>query len=251
MSAPTPIKEQLDPVEVLNGFLRGEQAAVESYDAVIDNHLDQPIPGLIENRECHRGRARLLSDRIVQLNATPVAAPEHLVGIWVGVWKGLGQLIEGSANVLGKQEGLLALADDEDRLLTSYRKNLGLLDPQSRSVVESGILPNQERTCQVARVLAQGGDTHDTPRQGPGIGVPLILFVAGLTVGLGACGERPVVLHQVPEPAYSAIIEQADGRLITAIQQDRLYGRERFSVTVVDGDQHQRYAVDDAGNACP
>lgn len=128
-----------EAVGKLNSFLRGEISAVETYRQALDKVTDPSIRSQLQDCEQdHQQRIDLLRQRISSLGGTP----EQGSGAW-GVWA---KLVQGGGNLLGEKTALQALEEGEDHGLDDYRRDLDELDGETRSWVESNILPNAERT---------------------------------------------------------------------------------------------------------
>ena len=128
-----------DVVGKLNSFLRGEISAVETYRQALDKITDPAIRAQLQSCEQdHEQRIELLRERISELGGTP----ERSSGAW-GVWA---KLVQGGGNLLGDKTALQALEEGEDHGLNDYRRDLDELDGETRSWVESNILPMAERT---------------------------------------------------------------------------------------------------------
>jgi hypothetical protein len=74
----------------------------------------------------------------VQMGGTPADSS--------GAWGTFAKFVEGSAVSFGEKAALQALEQGEDHGLNDYRRDLSELDEESRSFVESEILPAQEQT---------------------------------------------------------------------------------------------------------
>ena len=123
----------------LNAFLRGEISAVETYRQALDKVSDPGIRSQLEDCEQdHQQRIVLLRERITSLGGKP----EESSGAW-GVWA---KLVQGGGNLLGEKTTLQALEEGEDHGLNDYRRDLEDLDGETRSWVESNLLPKAERT---------------------------------------------------------------------------------------------------------
>jgi hypothetical protein len=125
-------------VNLLNSLLRGERAAVETYDQAIEKTKDAPEPALTENRLCHFNRISVISNRITALGGKAQESS--------GAWGAFAKVAEGSAKVFGFRAAVAALEEGEDRGLADYRTAVGKLDESSRHAVETVLLPAQERT---------------------------------------------------------------------------------------------------------
>jgi rubrerythrin len=126
-------------VDVLNSFLRGEQAAVETYRQALEKVKDAPYRTPLE--EClrsHTERVRALTERIVRLGGKPSQGS--------GPWGAFAKLVEGAAKVFGYKSAIAALEEGEDHGLRDYRQDLDSLDIETRTWFDALILSEQERT---------------------------------------------------------------------------------------------------------
>lgn len=133
-------------VEQLNSFLRGELAAVETYDQVLnridDAQVKQP---LWEARASHGRRADLLRQRIEVLGGEPSSTS--------GVWGGFAKLVQGGANLFGVERAIAVLEEGEDHGREDYRADLRDLSDDTQHFVSKTILPEQLRTHDVVSAL--------------------------------------------------------------------------------------------------
>ena len=129
---------QQGTVDLLNSFLRGEISAVETYRQAIDRLSDDPLPELRENLASHQRRVEVLQREIISLGGVPESGS--------GAWGAFTRLIEGGAALLGRGPALAALEEGEDRGLAQYRKDTHKLPGATRLLVESELLPDQQRT---------------------------------------------------------------------------------------------------------
>ena len=126
-------------VDTLNGFLRGEISAVETYRQALDKLQTSPSRVQLEQcRRSHEQRVERLRREVVRLGGKPEEGS--------GAWGAFASLVEGSAKVLGEKAAISALEAGEDRGLKLYRDEMGKLDATARAVIESEVLPEQERT---------------------------------------------------------------------------------------------------------
>jgi uncharacterized protein (TIGR02284 family) len=133
-------------VDTLNGFLRGEISAVETYRQAIEKVGSGSTRGQLEDcKHSHEQRAAKLRDQIAQLGGEPAKSS--------GAWGAFARLVEGGAKVFGDRAAVSALEEGEDHGLKLYRDDLDKLDPASRQVVELDLLPAQERTHQSISAL--------------------------------------------------------------------------------------------------
>ena len=128
-----------DVVGKLNSFLRGEISAVETYKQALDKVTDPAIRSQLQScEEDHEQRVELLRARITELGGKPDTGS----GAW-GVWA---KLVQGGGNLLGEKTALQALEEGEDHGLNDYRRDLDELDSETRTWVESNLLPKAEQT---------------------------------------------------------------------------------------------------------
>jgi demethoxyubiquinone hydroxylase (CLK1/Coq7/Cat5 family) len=137
---------QKTTVDTLNGFLRGEISAVETYRQALDKLQASPSRMQLEQcRGSHEQRVERLRQEVVRLGGQPEEGS--------GAWGAFARVVEGSAKVLGEKAAISALEEGEDRGLKLYRDEIGKLDATARSVIESEVLPAQERTHQSLSTL--------------------------------------------------------------------------------------------------
>jgi len=128
-----------DVLGKLNSFLRGEISAVETYRQAIEKIKDPAIRTQLQSCEQdHEKRIELLRERITSLGGKP----DQGSGAW-GVWA---KLLQGGGDLLGEKTALSTLEQGEDHGLNDYRRDLDALDGETRSWVESTILPKAEQT---------------------------------------------------------------------------------------------------------
>ena len=128
-----------DVLGKLNSFLRGEISAVETYKQALDKVTNPRIRSQLQScEEDHEQRVELLRARITELGGKPDTSS----GAW-GVWA---KLVQGGGNLLGEKTALQALEEGEDHGLNDYRRDLDELDTETRSWVESNLLPKAEQT---------------------------------------------------------------------------------------------------------
>ena len=126
-------------VDTLNGFLRGEISAVETYRQALDKLQTSPSRGQLEQcRLSHEQRVERLRREVLRLGGKPEEGS--------GAWGAFAKLVEGSAKILGEKAAISALEEGEDHGLKLYRDEIGKLEATARSLIESELLPAQERT---------------------------------------------------------------------------------------------------------
>jgi hypothetical protein len=126
-------------VEALNGFLRGEISAVETYRQAIEKLSGSPTRGQLEDcRRSHELRVNKLRQEVARLGGDPADGS--------GPWGAFARLVEGGAKAFGERAAVAALEEGEDHGLKLYRGDLEKLDTTSRQFVEMDLLPAQEQT---------------------------------------------------------------------------------------------------------
>jgi uncharacterized protein (TIGR02284 family) len=126
-------------IDQLNSFLRGEMAAVETYQMALDK-LDTASTArdeLLVNLKSHQDRVMMLQDALTALGATPAESS--------GPWGTFAKAVEGAAKTLGDKMAVSALEEGEDHGLKDYKKDIDKLDPECRNIV-ARLLPQQQQT---------------------------------------------------------------------------------------------------------
>jgi hypothetical protein len=135
-----------DTIETLNKFLRGELAAVETFNQAIERLKTSSFSAdLAECRRSHEERVELLRQQIVRLGGKPVEGS--------GAWGSFANLVEGGAKLFGEKAALSALEEGEDHGVKLYRDEAAKLDAMSRDLLERVLQPAQHRTHQVLSAL--------------------------------------------------------------------------------------------------
>jgi uncharacterized protein (TIGR02284 family) len=128
-----------ETISVLNGFLRGEMSAVETYRQALEKVEDSTLRvQLQELSRSHADRAALLRNRIGQLGGEPSEKS--------GPWGSFAKLVEGGAKAFGVKAALAALEEGEDHGKKLYRDDLDKLDASTRSFVETELIPEQQQS---------------------------------------------------------------------------------------------------------
>lgn len=137
---------QNSTVETLNGFLRGEISAVETYRQAIEKlNGSSWRPELQICHRSHEWRVQQLREQIQRFGGHPVRDS--------GAWGTFARLVEGGAKAFGEKAAISALEEGEDHGLKIYRNDLDKLDPVARAFVERDVIPAQERTHLAVSVL--------------------------------------------------------------------------------------------------
>ena len=128
-----------ESVDVLNSFLRGEISAVETYRQALEKvERPQLRTQLQDCMQSHAQRVTLLSEQIRTLGGTPSTSS--------GVWGAFAKAVEGGAKTFGEKAAISALEEGEDHGRNDYRRDLEKLDVASRQVVQTRVVPEQQRT---------------------------------------------------------------------------------------------------------
>jgi uncharacterized protein (TIGR02284 family) len=132
-------QESEKSIDTLNGFLRGEMSAVETYDQAIERlKTSEARMQLEECKRSHEQRVQRLRQHIALLGGEPSESS--------GPWGAFTKLFEGGAKTFGERAAIAALEEGEDHGLRLYRDDVEKLDASSRQLVEMDLLPAQERT---------------------------------------------------------------------------------------------------------
>ena len=134
-------------VESLNGLLRGEISAVETYTQALQR-LDEPAiaPTLQQCKALHANRAEALEKKIVELGGQPSNSS--------GPWGAFAKFMEGAATALGDKPSIDILEEGEDHGLKAYRDELEKCDCSvTKSFIQSELLPGQEQTHEAMSTL--------------------------------------------------------------------------------------------------
>lgn len=130
---------QEQSVDTLNSFLRGEISAVETYRQALEKVTQQQLrTPLQECMQSHAQRVTLLTEQVRTLGGAPATGS--------GVWGAFAKAVEGGAKTFGDKAAIAALEEGEDHGRNDYRRDMDKLDTSSRQVVQSRVVPEQERT---------------------------------------------------------------------------------------------------------
>lgn len=133
-------------IDRLNSFLRGEIAAVETYDRVIARATDSRLlTTLRDARASHARRVELLRSSITEQGGEPARGS--------GAWGVFARAVEGGALEIGMGTAIGVLEEGEDRGLADYRDDLADLSPEVQRLVSDRLLPDQQRTHDMLSTL--------------------------------------------------------------------------------------------------
>jgi uncharacterized protein (TIGR02284 family) len=126
-------------VDVLNSFLRGEISAVETYRQALEKVEKPQIASQLQDcMQSHKQRVTLLSDQIRSLGGEPSTGS--------GVWGAFAKAVEAGAKTFGEKAAIAALEEGEDHGRNDYKRDIDKLDATSRQIVQSRVMPEQQRT---------------------------------------------------------------------------------------------------------
>jgi hypothetical protein len=139
---PTPPQETTVPgsaftdADTLNSLLRGEIAAVETYDQAIPKFESGPIASELRRiRDEHQQTVGTLRDRVRATGTEPSEGS--------GPWGVFASVVTGTAKVLGQQAVLSALKQGEEHGINDYQTSFENTDlsAECRSLIGTTLLP--------------------------------------------------------------------------------------------------------------
>lgn len=139
--------EHPETIEALNELLRGELAAVETYNQALQV-VERDVDGRRDLQECqtsHADRVLRLRSEILERGGEPARDS--------GAWGSFANLVEGGAKLGGAKLAIGALEAGEDHGLKEYHDALPKLDLNARSFVSMDIYPQQVRTHSILSAL--------------------------------------------------------------------------------------------------
>jgi len=126
-------------IDQLNSFLRGEMAAVETYQmALAKLEISSARDDLLINLKSHQDRVAGLQDVIIAAGGTPATSS--------GPWGTFVKAIEGTAKAFGEKAAIAALEEGEDHGLKDYKADLLKVERDARQIMVSRLLPEQQQT---------------------------------------------------------------------------------------------------------
>ncbi|MGZ5051556.1 MAG: DUF2383 domain-containing protein [Methylobacter sp.] len=140
-------------VEALDKLLRDELSATETYQQALNKFREDgdssEAKNLMPIYEDHEEAVSTLQNQIRNMGANPSESS--------GAWGSWAQVIQGGANLMGKQAALKALQEGERNGIEDYQEVLQ--DPELpsdvRTLIENQLLPAQESHIRVLdRLLA-------------------------------------------------------------------------------------------------
>jgi uncharacterized protein (TIGR02284 family) len=230
-------------IDALNSLLKGEISAAETYRQAIQKLDDERLYQLRENLDSHSERVGILRDRIIDLGGEPAQGS--------GLWGAFTRLLEGGAKLFGRDAAIAALEQGEDIGVADYAKCLRDLDADSRALVESRLLPAQQRTHQTMSDMKHGsGPRRGGLGGGAGLALVLAAAIAMGAFGLSACHEERhagMKLEEVPPPVQATITKLAGQDTVSQIREEREDGRLCYHVVVDRNGEDASYKIDETG----
>lgn len=130
----------------LNGLLRGEITALETYRQALTKISDSEIRQELEKAEVsHFDRVLALSSKVRELGGEPVTDS--------GLWGIFAKAVEGSATVLGDKAAVSILEEGEDKGLQEYRTILENESGDELHALGKEFLLKQEATHELISAL--------------------------------------------------------------------------------------------------
>lgn len=131
-----------EAVRQLNSLLRGEISAAETYRMAMDKLAESPAEAgdvsLLRQMQAEHGRAaQALRERVRVLGGEPSDSS--------GAWGAWAQAVQGTMNLLGDAAALKSLKEGEEHGLKDYQEALDDLDGGTASLVQSELIPAQQR----------------------------------------------------------------------------------------------------------
>ncbi len=128
-------------IQQLNSLLRGVISATETYRIAIDKSVGKDTTentSLLQKfQQEHAAAAGYLRERIRELGGEASDSS--------GAWGAWAKTVQGAANIFGTVSSLRALREGEDHGLKDYESALSVVDSASRQLIESELIPAQQR----------------------------------------------------------------------------------------------------------
>lgn len=136
-------------IDALNALLRGEVAAVETYDVVLPRFEDQaPAVDLQRIRDEHSDAAAVLRERVRHFGGDPAEGS--------GAWGKIASAIAGTANMFGPATALGALRQGEEFGLGQYEGTLDDpgVDNADKELIRFRLLPRcRQHVSELSRLI--------------------------------------------------------------------------------------------------
>lgn len=132
--------------ETLNSLIRGELAAVETYDSALENLKGTEEKRKLQTiRDTHQDTADKLKEFVVKNEKKEVKDS--------GVWGDFAKVYEDGAAILGNKSAVQALSQGEEHGLRTMQTALKdqKLPEEIRKMIKTQLIPNQERNIKTLK----------------------------------------------------------------------------------------------------
>ncbi|MDD5461326.1 MAG: DUF2383 domain-containing protein [Methylococcales bacterium] len=132
----------MNSIETMDKLLKNEVSAAETYQQAMDKFREDTSLGAAEYLmpiyEDHKEAISTLQAQITDLGGVP--------SVDSGAWGTWAEMVQGGANILGKQTALKALQQGEESGAEDYQEALqdAELPQEVRSLIETKLLPAQQ-----------------------------------------------------------------------------------------------------------
>lgn len=125
-------------VDKLNGLLKGERSACETYRQALEKTQDASVRSILEsNCSCHNSRVQAIANKITEQGGQPAQDS--------GVWGAFAKMMEGGATVFGDKASIAMLEEGEDKGLEDYKNLMTDASPEIKAFVAQ-FMSKQEAT---------------------------------------------------------------------------------------------------------
>lgn len=139
--------ENAQAIEDLNGLLKNEQSAIETYKQALSKLKEKSVAGIISGcQQSHISRANKLRKAITELGGSP---EEH-----IGLGGQFAKLVMAGAQAIGDKAIVMALEADEGEWSADYEWRLVSMHGNHRTLIKEELSPEQQNTEQKLRELA-------------------------------------------------------------------------------------------------
>jgi len=134
-------------IKALNELLRGELAAVDTYDQALPLLHEDPAAAadLKECRSSHHDRVFLLRNAVIQAGGEPDDSS--------GAWGVFAKTVESTSKALGPKMAVKTLEEGENHGMKDYEKLLPEMDASARALISTEAFPQQKRTQSIVSTL--------------------------------------------------------------------------------------------------
>lgn len=126
--------------EIINKVLRGELAAIEAYEKVLEKFAGDPIVNnIIDLKLSHQATVRSLQERVIVSGDLPAESP--------GAWGTFVSTVVSTASALGDTLTLTAMIEGEEHGLTQYENLAGSEDLSmiDKNLIVHELIPRQKQ----------------------------------------------------------------------------------------------------------